>query len=177
MKVEVERGLFDGLTVEIDFIDFKVVLSQNGDCKGNIDVVDMVGTKPALGLLGRREASEVVRAACDAKIWDVKTTDNKEALWRPLVWDRKQVRNSIIAQTSEKRGGRVKSGEVLDLIYILYRETGLLSIFIMSSGCKVVIPTFLRGQSRRSPSMRNRGIGQSIPSKRRKRPFLFSFPR
>jgi hypothetical protein len=86
-------------------------------------------------------------------------------------------KSSNNAQTSERREGRVKSGEVLDLIYILYRETGLLSIFIMSRSCKVVIPTFLKGQSRRSPSMRNRGIGQSIPSKRRKRPFLFSFPR
>ena len=52
-------------------------------------------------------------------------------------------KSSNNAQTSEKRGGRVKSGEVLDLIYILYRETGLLSIFIMSRSCKVVITGFV----------------------------------
>jgi len=87
-KARGERWLFDGrhgLAVEIDFIDFKVVLSQNGDCKGNIDVVDMVGPNPVFPLLARRETTEVPFIACNAKIWDVMTTDNEEALGRPLV--------------------------------------------------------------------------------------------
>ena len=77
-KARGERWLFDGLAVEIDFIDFKVVLSQNGDCKGNIDVVDMVWAHPVFGLLRGREAPEIELIARDAKIWDVKTTDNEE---------------------------------------------------------------------------------------------------
>ena len=48
-------------------------------------------------------------------------------------------RNSNIAHASEKRGERVKSCELLDFIYILYRETGEMYTFILSSKCKVFI--------------------------------------
>ena len=77
-KARGERWLFDGLAVKIDFIDFKAVLAQNGDCKGNIDVVDMVGPNPVFPLLARRETTEVPFIACNAEIWDVETTDNEE---------------------------------------------------------------------------------------------------
>ena len=56
-------------------------------------------------------------------------------------------KSSIIAQTSERREGRVKSSEVLDLIHILYRDLGLLSIFLVSRSCKVVIIGFGTSES------------------------------
>ena len=78
VKSKVERWLFDGLAVEIDLGNFEVVLPQNGDCKGNIDVVDMVWAHPVLGLLRGGLTSKFPLAVSDAKIGDVKTTDNEE---------------------------------------------------------------------------------------------------
>jgi len=57
-------------------------------------------------------------------------------------------RNSNIAHASEKREGRVKSCELLDFIYILYRETGEMYTPVLSRECKVVIGGHKARQSR-----------------------------
>lgn len=108
----------------------------------------MIGAQPVSGLLRRREAPKVPLIAGDAETRNIETTDNEEAGVWILVWARKHVINSVIAQTSERREGRVKSGEVLDLIHILYRVLGFLSITILSRGCKVLIFGFQPLESR-----------------------------
>lgn len=86
----------------------------------------MVGPKPLLELCAASDAANVPRR----KVRENVAFGVGEIIHR---------RTSIIAQTSEKREGRVKSGEVLDLMYTLYRETGPFSMFKMSSNCKVII--------------------------------------
>lgn len=89
---------------------------QNVDCKHQIDIVDMVGPKPTLELLS---------ASGDTDLEGRKARE-KAAIWTGEIIHR---RNSNIAHTSEKREGRVKSGEVLVFIYILYRDFRAKSMF------------------------------------------------
>ena len=87
----------------------------------------MVGSKPVIPLEARRENAKVPRLQRHRGNLAFGVGDNIHR------------RNSNIAHASEKRGERVKSCELLDFIYILYRETGEMYTFILSSKCKVFI--------------------------------------
>ena len=89
---------------------------QNRDCKQQIDVIDMVGPKPLLELCAASDTANVPRRKA-AKNLAFGVGDNIHR------------RNSNIAHASEKREGRVKSGEVLDFISILYRDFRAKSMF------------------------------------------------
>jgi hypothetical protein len=77
----------------------------------------MVGPKPVIPLEARRENAKVPRLQRQRGNLAFGVGDNIHR------------RNSNIAHTSEKREGRVKSGEVLDFISILYRDFRAKSMF------------------------------------------------
>jgi len=111
------------------------VLLQKVDCKHQIDVIDMVGPKPLLPLCAASDSAHGPRRKAAKNL----AFGVGEIIHR---------RNSNIAHASEKRGERVKSCELLDFIYILYRETGEMYTPILSRECKVVIVGHKARQSR-----------------------------
>jgi len=116
-KARGERWLSSGLNVVS-------ILLQNRDCKHQIDVIDMVGSKPVIPLEARRE---------DAKVPRLQRHRGNLAFG---VGDNIHRRNSNIALANAARRVREKSGEVLAFIHILYSFLATLSIPLLSSKCQ-----------------------------------------
>jgi len=115
-KARGERWLLSGLNVPTKPL-------QNADCKHQIDVIDMVGSKPVLELLG----------ACGCTDFKGRKAAKKLAFGVGEIIHR---RNSKIANAETARGQREKSGEVLAFIHILYSFLATLSIPLLSSKCQ-----------------------------------------
>lgn len=99
-KARVERGLLRGLNVVAVFL-------QKLDCKHQIDIIDMAGTKAVLELDGTSEDAKAPlhKAGFNVTIWTGEIIAH---------------RNSNIASTAAARRARGKSCELLEFITILY---------------------------------------------------------